>query len=351
MPHSKAYPRHRLLAKDKPVTLVAEIGVNHEGSVEKAKELIRLACEAGADAVKFQTYTPELYIASEDPERLARVKRFCLSDADFRQLADYAAHLGILFFSTAVTPDKIALLAHLAPVIKIASGDITELELIKEAAKSGADLVISTGAASLYEIEQAVEIVCSVIPKEDIAHRLALLHCVAAYPVPPAQAALGLLPKLQSHFSPIPVGYSNHVPAREAILTAVALGARIVEVHFTDQKHGRDFRDHALSMDSDDLAYLSQQLPLVYEMSASHTSDPLKARPMMACEQETQKSLRKGLVATRNLKKGHELTAIDIGFARPLDAFSTAEKPMLIGKTLSKDIAAGFHFKRKDLTS
>ena len=340
--------KHSLLQTNKPVVIVAEIGVNHEGSLLKAKQLIDIAVENGADAVKFQSYTPELYISRNDKERLDRVRRFALSDEDFVDLAQYAKSCGVTFFSTAVTSDKISFLQEISPIIKIASGDVTELSLVESVARSGADIVMSTGCSSIEEIEKAVEVIAGVVSGESLYDRLILLHCVSSYPVPFSQAQLDAIPELARYFSPIVLGYSNHVPSTLAVSCAVALGARVVEVHITDNKQGRDFRDHALSMDGEDLRYLSETLPLVASM-CHRTGDSTAPREIMACELEQLRSLRKGLIVSRDIASSTVLKREDIALARPLGDFSSGDIDKIIGRKTVKSLLKGEQISREDI--
>ncbi len=331
---------HALLELNPLVTLVAEIGVNHEGSLEKALHIMTNAAKAGVHAVKFQTYNPHTYISSDDKERFARVSRFALSDQDFISLKKEAQKLGVLFFSTAVTDDKIPFLASLSPLIKIASGDITSHQLLIHAAKSGADIVLSTGAASLSEIEHAVSLLSQHIPHKKPSEKIALLHCVSAYPVPENEAQLQAIPAMAQHFQPITVGYSNHVPSLDAVCAAVALGARIVEVHVTDQKHNRDFRDHALSMDPQDLQKLAEQLPRIALMRGDFPFSP-SVKQIMPSEKQNINALRKGIVAACDLPPNTVIREEHLACARPLGPFLPAEASSLYGKTLQTQLKRG----------
>jgi len=224
--------------------IIAEIGVNHEGSFEKAIEMIDLAAGAGADAVKFQTYIPEKYISASQPERLERVRRFALNFNQFRQLAIHAKEVGIHFISTPLDFNSLDLLAELCDIIKISSGDITYYPLLERAAKTGKMLIVSTGLATLEETEKAVKVIESGNPAIRRDKKIALLHCLAAYPAPEEEINLRSIPFLEDHFG-LPIGYSDHTEDILASLTAVALGAPIIEKHFTYRKENQTFHDHA----------------------------------------------------------------------------------------------------------
>jgi sialic acid synthase SpsE len=320
--------------------LIAEIGVNHEGDVDKAVELVRLAATAGADAVKFQSYTPERFIGAADPDRLARVTRFGLDEAAHLRLKAEAQQHGVAFFSSAISEDWVPFLAQHCAAIKIASGDVDFEPVIRASAATGLPVILSTGTATLEEVQAAVDWVISEIGMEAASARLALLHCVSAYPTPLEQANLLAISTLKTVFPDITIGYSNHVMGPEAPIAAVALGAQIVEVHFTDQKEGRAFRDHSLSCDATDLAYLARILPGV----AASRGDGVK-RPQ-PCEDGVGPAIRKGLVAARDLPVGHVITGADIFFARPATEFPASCYHDVLGKTVTEAVAKGHSLRR-----
>jgi len=331
-----------LFGKDlsRETVLIAEIGVNHEGDPDKAVDLLRLAAGAGADAVKFQSYTPARFVSSDDPERLDRVTRFGLDEAAHRRLAVEAEAAGVAFLSTPVTEDWVPLLAELGAAIKIMSGDLTFPETIKAAAATGKPVLLSTGGGTLAEIERAVDWVRETIGDAALAERLAILHCVSAYPTPMAEANLTAISTMAAHFAPVAVGYSNHVIGPEAVIAAVALGAQVVEVHFTDCKEGREFRDHSLSADPDDLAYLVRTIPSV--RAARGTGEKIP----QPCETSAIEAIRKGVVAARDLPAGRRLTRADLMFARPASEVPALEADAVVGRTLNAPLAAGGVLRR-----
>lgn len=335
----------RLFGKDtaREVVLIAEIGVNHEGDPEKAVALLRHAAEAGADAVKFQSYTPARYVTSEDPARLERVGRFALDEAAHRRLKAEADKAGIAFLSTPVTEDWVPLLAELGAAIKIMSGDLTSPATIRAAARTGLPVLLSTGGGRIEEVDRAVGWMREEVGEAALAERLAVLHCVSAYPTPIEEANLLSIPFMTSRYAPVTVGYSNHVMGPEAVLAAVALGARVVEVHFTDQKHGRDFRDHAISADPADMAHLARMIPAVASARGQWGKVP------QACERETIPAIRKGVVAARDLPEGRRLAREDLMFARPASEIPAMDIDRAVGRRLNRALAKGAILRRADL--
>lgn len=324
------------------VVVIAEIGVNHEGDPAVASKLIQLAHEAGADAVKFQTYTPERFVGTSDPARLERVRGFALSDQMLRELAGEANNLGITMFSAAISEDKIPLLAKLFPVIKIASGDLDFEPAIRGAAATGLPTIISTGLGTLEEIDQAIEWFKDETGLKDIRERLHLMHCVTAYPTPIEDANVLAVPFLANHTG-LTVGYSNHVIGLEACYAAIANGASSIEVHFTDCKTGRKFRDHELSCDPDDLATLVKAAPRI-KKSLGH---PNKVR--QTAELPLLQAVRKGVITARDLRAGHVLSRDDLMFARPATEFPSGEVGALVGKRISVNYKMGETLRRADV--
>lgn len=328
----------RLFGKDldrQPV-LIAEIGVNHEGDPDAALRMVALAAQAGADAVKFQSYTPERFISADDPERQARVRRFGLDRRAHERLKAAADREGVAFFSSAISEDWVAPLVEIgADAIKIASGDIDFEPVISAAARTDLPVLMSTGTATVAEVDRAVAWFRADCSTEDASHRLVLMHCVSAYPTPMEEANLNAIPAMAEKYHPVTIGYSNHVIGPHAPLAAVALGARVIEVHFTDRKVGRDFRDHALSADADDLKFLAEMIPKVAAARGDGVKSPQE------CERDAIWAIRKGVVAARDLQAGDVLDREAIQFARPATEIPASKVDTVLGRRLRQAVARG----------
>ncbi len=318
---------------ERDVVIVAEIGVNHEGRLDTALELLRLAKAAGADAAKFQTFTPERYASASDPARLERVRGFDLGREGFLKLKQEADRIGLNIFSTAVSDDVVPFLAETFGVIKIASGDLNFRPVIEGCARAGCPTIISTGLGTTEEIKAAVSWF-KAAAGGDIRDRLILMQCTAAYPAPIEAAEVATIPTLRE-ITGLRVGYSNHVIGLEACFAAIALGAPVIEVHFTDCKTGREFRDHALSCDPDDMAALVAAAPRI----RAALGDGEKGR--LDIEAPNIAAFRKGVVAARHLESGTVLTRDDLMFARPATEFGAGEIDSLIGRRLSVALKTG----------
>jgi N,N'-diacetyllegionaminate synthase len=316
------------------VAIVAEIGVNHEGSVDKALELVELAAESGADAVKFQTYSPERFVSSSDPDRLIRVSQFALSAEDFRRLAAAAKEHGVEFFSAPITEDVVDQLNDLCGVFKIASGDLTFEPVIRAVCRTGKPLILSTGLGTVAEIDQAVDWISEEVGQAHLSERLVLMHCVSAYPTPIEEANVMSVPFLAHRYG-VTVGYSNHVLGLEASLAALAHGASVIEVHFTDRKTDREFRDHELSMEAHELAQLVEMAPRICASLGQF------GKVRQPSELPMLDLVRKGIVASRNLSAGSVLGTNDVMYARPAIEFSASEIDKVTGSTLSVDLKYG----------
>ncbi len=319
---------------DREIAVVAEIGVNHEGDPAVASRLLRLAAEAGAHAVKFQTFTPARYASASDPARLKRVTGFSLDRDTHLRLAREAAALGVAMFSTAVSDDVVPFLAETFPAIKIASGDLDFEPVIRAAARTGKPMILSTGLGTMEEVERAVGWVRDEVGASALRDRLVLMQCVSAYPAPIEEASVLGVPYLAERTG-LRVGYSNHVIGPEACYAAAALGACMIEVHFTDCKTGREFRDHSLSFEPDDLRALLAVLPRI----RASLGAPGKQR--MSSELANLRAVRKGVVAARDLPAGTVLKREDLMFARPQTEFAAGEIDSLVGRKLGVALATG----------
>ena len=334
----------RLFGKhlDHEVAVIAEVGVNHEGSIDKAIALMRLSHQAGADAAKFQTFTPERLTSTSNSARLEQICTFDLGEAGFRNLAEEAAVLDFPIFSTAASEDVVSLLDELFPAIKIASGDIDFEPVIRAAAETGKPVILSTGLATMDELRAAIDWFCDAAGTDDIRDRLVLMQCVSAYPTPADQAHVRAVSYLADETG-LRVGYSNHVIGIEPCLAAVAFGACVIETHFTDCKTNREFRDHALSCDPDDMRRLVEMIPVV----RASLGDYGKVR--QEGELENLDNIRKGVVAARDLEVGTVLARDDLMFARPGSEIPASKVDSLPGARLTTAVKKGKVIRAADL--
>jgi N-acetylneuraminate synthase len=318
------------------VFIIAEAGVNHNGSVDLALKLIDSAKASGADAVKFQTFRAD-QLATRSAHKAAyqertttatesqfeMLQRLELDVDDHRRLIDYCRKVGIQFLSSPFDEQSADLLAEMdLPLYKIPSGEITNLQFLDHVARKGRPIILSTGMSTLGEIEEAVTVL-----RTAGNNRLTLLHCVTEYPAPYAEVNLRAMHTLRVAFG-LPVGYSDHTPGYEISIAAVALGAEVIEKHFTVDR-SLPGPDHAASLEPDEL---EQMVTAIRHVEVA-LGDGIK-RPAQ-CELPNISVARKSVVASRSLIAGQRLTAEDLDIKRPGNGIAPRLKPMLIGRTLS----------------
>ena len=321
--------------------LIAEAGVNHEGSMETAKRLIEEAKEGGAHAIKFQTYKAETIASKNSPAywdtskepTVSQYKLFKKHDSfwkeEFIVLKEYCDQVGIEFLSTPFDLEAANFLNDLMPVFKISSSDITNKPFIKHICKFGKPIILSTGASYLYEIEEAV----SWIKSGGVPY--ALLHCVLNYPTDDQHANLGMITGLKKKFPDQVIGYSDHTLPKEmkTLEVAALLGARIIEKHFTHDK-SLPGNDHYHAMDMADLKLFNRRIDALMELVGNSKVTSLDA------EQKARDNARRSLVASKDIHKGKVIDSGDLTWKRPASGISPKHIDEVIGKTASKNIEA-----------
>ena len=320
--------------------IIAEIGVNHEGSLELAKTLIDQAAEAGAHAAKFQSYkagkiaskhSPAYWDTDKEPTKsqyLLFQKYDGFEAEDYIELAAHCKSKGIDFMSTPFDLEAVDFLAPLQPAFKIASADITNVPLIRKCAAAGKPLIMSTGASTLPEIEFAVK-----TAKDSGAKEIALLHCVLNYPTPIEGAQLGMIKTLQRIFPDCVIGYSDHVVPDEtisALEASMLLGASILEKHFTHDK-SLPGNDHYHAMDASDLRAFCTKASKYRVMITGDSKDLSK-------EAAARLHARRSVVASRKLLVGEVLSEEMLIAKRPAHGISPIHWDELVGMTVSTEM-------------
>jgi sialic acid synthase SpsE len=324
---------------DQKVLIVAEIGNNHEGNFEVAEQLVRKAAECGADAVKFQTFRTEHYVSRSDAARFARLKSFELSRPQFEHLARLARSLGLLFLSTPFDLESAEFLEKIVDGLKVASGDNNFYPLLERVAQTKKPMIVSTGLSDEAQVGRTLDCVRRHRPAME---NFALLHCVAAYPVPEDQASLRSIPHLASRFG-VSVGYSDHTLGIEAAVLAVGLGARILEKHFTLDKNYSAFRDHQISADPAELQELTARVKKASLLlgTAGKTVQPAEAGGLPA--------IRRSIVAGRDLPAGHRLEMSDLTWIRPSGGLPPGDEAQLVGRRLRRPVGFGEFVRPADV--
>ncbi len=320
------------------VFIIAEAGVNHNGSLKLAKKLIDAAAETGADAVKFQTFKTEKLVTLSTPQagyqkknapagsQYEMLKKLELSDEDFRGLFDYCAKRKIMFLSTPFDLESADFLCQLGmKYFKISSGDLTNLPMLSKIAAYKKPLLLSTGMSTLAEVGEAVKAVRSSGNKT-----MTIMHCTSNYPTRYEDVNLKALLTLQRAFR-LPIGYSDHTPGVEVSIAAVALGAGVIEKHLTlDKKLSGP--DHRASLEPAEFISLVESIRHIEKALGDGEKTPRKS------EHETRRIARKSIVAAVDIKKGSRIAAAMLAVKRPGTGIEPKYLPRIIGKRSTENI-------------
>ena len=323
-----------ILEKDR-VFIIAEAGVNHDGEINKGLRLVDIAADANADAVKFQTFKPGEITGRFTPnveylEGKSKLSRYELSASlalpyeDFRTLQDYSEKKGIQFLST---PDGIESLNFLVdelamPIIKIGSTEITHLEFLAAAASKGKPIILSTGLSTLGEVEKAYRTL-----QENGATEVTILQCTSEYPAPDEDVNLRAMCTIADAFK-CPVGFSDHSVGRQAAIAAVALGASVVEKHFTESTSAIG-PDHQASLGPEDLALLVLDIRRAERMLGDGVKIPRES------ELKNIEGVRRGVVAAMPIDAGTILLREHIAYKRPFVGVNPEQAALMLGRTLN----------------
>ena len=318
---------------EKKVFIIAEIGNNHEGSYTLAEEMIGKAAEAGACAVKFQTIVPEKLVSISQKDRIEQLKRFQLTYDEFERLNKVAKHENILFLSTPFDIESVHFLNSIVPAFKIASGDNNFFPLIEVIAQTGKPIIMSAGLIDLLEVRKTIDFILNIWNENAIDQDIAILHCVTSYPTALEEANLSAIKELQS--LNVTIGYSDHTIGTEAAVLSVALGARIVEKHFTIDKNYSDFRDHQLSADPNEFSQLVERVGDVLKLLGQG------GKTVQESEKLVMEEMRRSIIARKDLDENTVLTLDDISWVRPGGGLAPGNEEMVLGKRLKVKVAAG----------
>ncbi len=318
------------------VFIIAEAGVNHNGELVLAKQLADKAKQAGADAVKFQTFRTENLVAAHtaqaayqtvnigrEESQAQMLRRLELSYEEFRQLQEYCRQIGILFLSTAFDLESVDFLASLdLPIWKIPSGEITNLPYLEKIAALKKPIILSTGMAEPEEIKEALEILRN-------GQEIIVLHCTTEYPAPDESVNLRAMQTMRQELQ-LPIGYSDHTEGIAVPIAAVAMGAVVLEKHFTLDKT-MEGPDHRASLEPQELAEMVKQVRRIERCLGSGVKAPTEM------ELETRRVARKSIVAARNIAAGETFTEQNITVKRAGEGISPMKWYKVLGRTAAKD--------------
>lgn len=322
--------------------IIAEIGANHNGDMDLAMSIIDSAVECGVDAVKFQSWTDKSLIAQaeydsnqtyNDSEKKhfgslkQMVEAYYLRDEQHHLLKEYCDKKGVVFCSTPFSNEETNLLNDIGvPFFKVASMDINHIRLLKHIAQKGKPVILSTGMATLSEIETAVRTIETQGNKNII-----LLHCVSVYPPDSKDIHLHNITSLQKIFPDYPIGFSDHTIGVSIPIAAVALGAAVIEKHFTIDKNLPGW-DHEISADPDEMKFIVEQSQIVNAALGRFE------RTVSAAEQHKKTKFRRSIVLTRDMRKGEVISESDITFKRPGTHIRPDEEKYVIGRRINRNM-------------
>lgn len=322
------------------IIIIAEAGVNHNGSLAAAKQMVLAARNAGADYIKFQTFSPEKLVSvyaekaeyqkqttGTEESQLEMLKKLALTQEDFLELKTYCRQQGIGFLSTPFDLDSIHFLDKLnMDFWKLPSGEITNLPYLLEIARTEKPVVMSTGMCGMEEIRQAVDCL-----KKAGTPEITLLHCNTEYPTPMEDVNLKAMITMEKEFC-LPVGYSDHTQGIEIPVAAAALGACVLEKHFTLDR-GMEGPDHQASLEPEELKAMVAAVRNVEEALGSGKKEPSQS------EQKNRAVARKSIVAKCRIKKGERFSEENLTVKRPGTGISPMRWPELMGQTADRDYA------------
>lgn len=321
------------------IFVIAEAGVNHNGNLEIAKKMIDAAAKAGADAVKFQTFKADSLVrkdaskaeyqkenaADKQESQYEMLKKLELTKQMHQELMQACADKGILFLSTPFDPDSIQMLTDCGiTIMKVPSGEITNYPYLKGIARTGKPVILSTGMCELEEVKAAVQVL-----KENGSGQITLLHCNTEYPTPMQDVNLRAMQTLREETG-LPVGYSDHTQGIEVPIAAAAMGAVVIEKHFTLDR-SMEGPDHKASLEPDELRAMVQAVRNI----ESALGDGIK-RPSPS-EKKNRDVVRKSIVANRDIRKGEVFTEDNLTAKRPGNGISPMHWNDVIGMAADRD--------------
>ena len=313
--------------------LIAEIGGNHEGDFEYALELARLAIESDVDYVKFQMYSGDSLVSKvESPQRNKHFKKFELTQQNYIQLAELCEANNVKFMASVWNIDYVSWIDKYCDMYKIGSGDLTAFPVLKDFADLGKPMILSTGLSSFEDIIGAVEFIQDVNKIYKDPDYLSILQCTSMYPIPFSDANLLVMNSLKNRFN-LPIGYSDHTEGSKALITAYAMGAEILEFHFTDSRENKEFRDHKVSLTKEEVQLMIKELKDISDLKGDSDKRPLPV------EGDHVTSFRRAVYPAKDLKKGTILSEENLTVLRPNHGIDARDFYKVIGKKLSNDVS------------
>lgn len=316
--------------------LIAEIGGNHQGNFELAQDMTRLAIRSGADCIKFQLYRGDTLVSRvESPDRHSHFQRFELTMDQHKSLAGMCRQAGVKYVASVWELEMLEEIDAELPFYKIGSGDLTAWPLVRNFAKRGKPIVLSTGLSTEDEVLATVAQIQAVDARYRSPEWLCLLQCTSMYPIPDEDAHLCAMQRIRQ-LTGLAVGYSDHTIGAAALRTAAAMGAEVLEFHFTDSREGKTFRDHKVSLTADEVLILKRDL----EQISKFRGDSSKVPQQSEIKEGHVISFRRAIYLNRSIKAGESIGAHDIALLRPANGTDARDTDRVIGSTAVRDLEA-----------
>ena len=314
----------------KNLYFIAEIGGNHQGSYEKAIEICELAISSGADCVKFQLYKADSLvnpILSKD--RHIHFQKFELTKEQHISLAKKCIDSGVDYAASIWDLEMLEWIDPYTKFYKIGSGDLTSINFLKEFAKRGKPIVLSTGLSNIKEVHKIVNYIRSFNPLYKEKGMIILMQCTSMYPIKDSDANLSVISEFAKLENIIP-GYSDHTIGENALVNSISWGAKVIEFHFTDNKKNKSFRDHQVSLELNEVIELKKKCLQAQEMIGNPTKIPLE----IELSNNHVKTFRRGIYPKISLEKGQIITEKDLICLRPCEGISAIHYDQILGKEL-----------------
>lgn len=314
--------------------LIAEVGGNHEGDFNYAKKLVMLAIKSGVDIVKLQLYTGSSLVSPvESKDRFNHFKKFQLSKKQHIYLANMCKSHKVKYLASVWDLKMLDWIDKYLDYYKIGSGDLTAYPILKEFALRGKPIILSTGLSNISEIKETIKFIQNQNPKYKNKNNLAVLQCTSTYPTKDKEINLNCIETLKKE-TKMTVGYSDHSLGDLALRAAYVKGAEVMEFHFTDTRKNKKFRDHKISLTSNETVNLINDITRLTSLMGSRTKKPT----LNEIRSKHIKSFRRGTYPNKLLEKGHVIKLKDLVFLRPNLGVDARDYKRIIGKKIKKKI-------------
>jgi len=316
--------------------LIAEIGGNHEGDFAVAQAMCNQAIKSGADCIKFQLYRGDTLVSHiESPDRHKHFQKFELSREQHIQLAEMCREAGVIYSASVWDMEMLDWIDPHLEFYKIGSGDLTAWPLLREFARRGKPILLSTGLATMDEVLQTVAFIQRVDQRYKRPEMLCLMQCTSMYPIPDHDANLRVMDAYRAQTG-LAVGYSDHTTGYVALRAAAAMGAEALEFHFTDSREGKSFRDHKVSLVAEEVRQLKEEVRQITELRGHEVKAPTTSE----LDNQHKTSFRRGVYPRRSMVAGEVIRAEDLTLLRPAVGTDARDGDALDGVVVLKDIEA-----------